>query len=53
MVYKHVTGYNAKQLRDMYGKPVDYNVRDLLMPQQLKGVLKYESIIQGLLTIRA
>jgi len=51
LVYKRVTGYNAKQLRDMYDKPSDFNVRDLLTPQQLKEVLKYESIIQGLLQL--
>lgn len=51
LVYKHVTGYNAKQLRELYEKPKNYNVRDLLTPQQLKEVLKYESIIQGLLQL--
>ncbi len=51
LIYKHVTGYNAKQLRELYDKPTDYNVRDLLTPQQLKEVLKYESIIQGLLQL--
>lgn len=51
LVYKHVTGYNAKQLREMYDKPSDFNVRDLLTPQQLKEVSKYESIIQGLLQL--
>jgi len=51
LIYKHVTGYNAKQLRELYDKPTDYNVRDLLTPQQLKDVLKYESIIQGLLQL--
>ena len=49
LVYKHVTGYNAKQLREIYGKSKDFNVRELLTPQQLKEVVKYESIIQGLL----
>lgn len=51
LVYKHVTGYNAKQLREMYGKPKDFNVRELLTPQQLREVTKYESIIQGLLQL--
>lgn len=51
LVYKHVTGYNAKQLRDMYGKPNDFNVRELLTPQQLREVMKYESIIRGLLQL--
>ncbi len=51
LVYKHVTGYSAKQLREQYDKPDDYNVRELLTPQQLKEVLKYESIIQGLLQL--
>lgn len=51
LIYKHVTGYNAKQLRELYDKPNDYNVRDLLSPQQLKEVLKFESIIQGLLQL--
>lgn len=51
LVYKHVTGYNAKQLREMYGKPKDFNVRGLLTPQQLREVVKYESIIQGLLQL--
>lgn len=49
LVYKHVTGYNAKQLREMYDKPKDFNVRELLTPQQLREVIRYESIIQGLL----
>lgn len=51
LVYKHVTGYNAKQLRGIYDKPSDFNVRELLTPQQLKEVIKYESIIQGLLNL--
>lgn len=51
LVYKHVTGYNAKQLREMYDKPKDYNVRELLTPQQLREVIRYESIIQGLLQL--
>jgi len=51
LVYKHVTGYNAKQLREMYDKPKDFNVRELLTSQQLREVIKYESIIQGLLQL--
>lgn len=51
MVYKHVTGYNAKQLREMFDKPKDFNVRELLTPQQLREVIRYESIIQGLLQL--
>ena len=51
LVYKHVTGYNAKQLRELYDKPKDFNVRELLTPQQLREVLRYESIIQGLLNL--
>lgn len=51
LVYKHVTGYNSKQLRELYGKPPDYNVRELLSPQQLREVVKYEGIIQGLLQL--
>ena len=51
LVYKQVTGYTAKKLREIYDKPADYNVRDLLTPQQLKEILKYESIIQGLLQL--
>lgn len=51
LIYKHVTGYNAKQLREMYDKPKDFNVRELLTPQQLREVIKYESIIQGLLQL--
>ncbi len=51
LVYKHVTGYNAKQLREMYGKPKYFNVRELLTPQQLREVIRYESIIQGLLNL--
>lgn len=51
LVYKHVTGYSAKQLRELYDKPANFNVRDLLTPQQLKEVAKYESIIQGLLNL--
>lgn len=47
LVYKHVTGYNAKQLREIYDKPKDFNVRELLTPQQLREVIRYESIIQG------
>lgn len=49
LIYKHITGYSAKQLRELYDKPSDYNVRDLLTPQQLKETVKYESIINGLL----
>lgn len=51
LVYKHVTGYTAKQLREIYDKPKDFNVRELLTPQQLREVAKYESIIQGLLQL--
>ena len=51
LVYKHVTGYNAKQLREMYDKPKDFNVRELLTPQQLREVVRYEGIIQGLLQL--
>lgn len=51
LIYRHVTGYNAKQLRELYGKPKEFNVRELLTPQQLKEVIKYESIIQGLLQL--
>lgn len=51
LVYKHVTGYNAKQLREMYDKPKDFNVRELFTPQQLREVIRYESIIQGLLQL--
>lgn len=51
LVYKHVTGYNAKQLREMYDKPKDFNVRELLSQQQLREVMRYESIIQGLLEL--
>jgi len=51
LVYKHVTGYNAKQLREMYDKPKDFNVRELLTPQQMREVTRYESIIQGLVQL--
>lgn len=51
LIYKHVTGYNAKQLREMNDRPKDSNVRELLTPQQLREVSKYESIIQGLLQL--
>lgn len=51
LAYKHVTGYNAKQLRELNDKPKDFNVRELLTPQQLQEVIRYESIIQGLLQL--
>lgn len=51
LVYKHVTGYNAKQLRELHDKPKEFNVRELLTPQQLREVMRYESIIQGLLEL--
>lgn len=51
LIYKHVTGYSAKQLREMYDKPMDFNVRELLTPQQLQEVIRYEGIIQGLLQL--
>lgn len=51
LVYKVVTGYNAKQLRVLYDKPKDYNVRELLTPQQIKEVMRYECIIQGLMNL--
>ena len=35
----------------MYDKPKDFNVREFLTPQQLREVVKYESIIQGLLQL--
>lgn len=51
LVYKHVTGYTAKQLRDLNDKPKDANVRELITPQQLQEVMRYESIINGLLQL--
>lgn len=51
LVYKHVTGYNAKQLRELYDKPKDANARELLTPQQLKEVMRYEHIIEGLINL--
>jgi phage anti-repressor protein len=36
LIYKHVTGYSAKRLREMYDKPPGFNVRELLTPQQVK-----------------
>lgn len=51
LIYRHVTGYNSKQLRQQYDKPDDYNVRELLTPQQIREVIKFETIIQGLLNL--
>jgi len=51
LIYKHVTGYNAKQIREQYDKPKDFNVKELLTPQQLREVTKYEGIIKALLEL--
>lgn len=51
LIYKHVTGYNAKQLRELYDKPKGANVQELITPQQLKEVMRYERIIEGLVNL--
>lgn len=49
LVYKIVTGKNAKQLRELYGLSKDDTVRESLTPQELKEVVNYERIIESLL----
>lgn len=51
MVYKTVTGYNAKELRVLNNLDEKANVRNYLTPEQLKAVIRYEKIIQGLLSL--
>lgn len=51
MVYKTVTGYNAKELRALNNLDEKANVRNYLTPEQLKAVIRYEKIIQGLLSL--
>ena len=51
MVYKTVTGYNAKELRALNNLDEKANVRNYLTPEQLKAVIRYENIIQGLLSL--
>jgi phage anti-repressor protein len=49
LVYKIVTGKNAKQLRELYGLSKDSSVREVLSAQELKEVINYERIIESLL----
>ncbi|MEN6313263.1 MAG: antA/AntB antirepressor family protein [Clostridiaceae bacterium] len=49
LVYKIVTGKNAKQLRELYGLSKDDSVRACLSPQEIKEVMNYERIIESLL----
>ena len=51
MVYKTVTAYNAKELRALNNLDEKANVRNYLTPEQLKAVIRYEKIIQGLLSL--
>lgn len=52
-IYNVITRENPsegfKPEREMYDKPKNFNVRELLTPQQIRKVMRYESIIQGLL----
>jgi phage anti-repressor protein len=49
LVYKIVTGKNAKQLRELYGLSRDESVRSCLSQVELKEVMNYERIIESLL----
>jgi phage anti-repressor protein len=49
LVYKIVTGKNAKQLRELYGLSKDSSVREALSAQELKEIINYERIIESLL----
>jgi phage anti-repressor protein len=49
LVYKIVTGKNAKQLRELYGLSKDSSIREVLSAQELKEVINYERIIESLL----
>jgi phage anti-repressor protein len=49
LVYKIVTGKNAKQLRELYGLSKDESVRSCLSQVELKEVMNYERIIESLL----
>lgn len=51
LVYKIVTGYNAKELRALNGLDDKANVRSCLTEEQLKTVVRFERIIQGLLSL--
>ena len=51
LVYKNVTGYNTKELRALNNLDEKANVRNYLTPEQLKAVIRYEKIIQGLLSL--
>jgi predicted patatin/cPLA2 family phospholipase len=51
LVYKIVTGKNAKQLRELYGLSQDDNVRSKLSPQELREVMNFERIIESLLEL--
>ncbi len=51
LVYKIVTGKNAKQLRELYGLSKDDSVRSVLAPQELREVISYERIIESLLEL--
>jgi phage anti-repressor protein len=49
LVYKIVTGKNAKQLRELHGLSKDDSVRACLSQQEIKEVMNYERIIESLL----
>ena len=51
LIYKTVTGYNAKELRALYGLDEKANVRNHLSPKEMKMVTALETTIQGLLTV--
>jgi len=51
LVYKIVTGKNAKQLRELYGLSQDDSVRDKLNPQELREDINFERIIESLLEL--
>ena len=51
LVYRTVTGYSAKELRALYGLDEKANLRHHLPPKELESIIRYERIIQGLLSL--
>jgi RecB family endonuclease NucS len=51
LIYKIVTGKNAKQLRELNNIPDGESVRGVLSAQEIKEVVKYERIVESLLEL--
>lgn len=48
LVYKHVTGYNANQLREKFGIRKKESLRDCFTQEELQAVQSMECLVSGL-----